>query len=471
MSRVLELESISKRFGSVAALESVSFDLVLGEVHGLLGENGAGKSTLMHVAFGMIAADAGRVIVRGVPTRFRSPRDAKRLGVGMVHQHFTSVPEMTVAENLWLAAGRYGAEAGRRSDSSTVTTAGSRLRRRLWEGLAPNDIVSSLPVGAKQRLEILQALAVGGDILLLDEPTAVLAPQETSELLALLRDFANGGGAVVLITHKLTEVFSIVDRVTVLRAGRVQSTGPVAGQTVSGLTAAMVGTADREPTVETSDSLGPVLARVDGLAVRGREVVGVAAIEGNGQRDLLRRMAGVLPAAGAEVIEPVAFIPEDRSTEGLIPALSLTENWVLGLAGDARWRRGPLLDWRAAEARMDQVLGEYSIRAGGPQAPAGTLSGGNQQKLIFARALEAAPRVIVAENPTRGLDVHATWFVQERLRRAAAAGAAVVVYSSDLDEVLSLATRLVVISRRRVLQVPPGASREAIGAMMIGATS
>lgn len=471
MSRVLELAGISKRFGSVAALDSVSFDLAPGEVHGLLGENGAGKSTLMHVAFGMIAPDAGRVIVRGVPTRFRSPRDAKQAGIGMVHQHFTSIPEMTVAENLWLAAGRYGAEAGRPDGSSTTGAAAARLRGRLWEGLAPTDIVSSLPVGAKQRLEILQALAVGGDVLLLDEPTAVLAPQEVTELLALLRDFASAGGAVVLITHKLAEIFSVVDRVTVLRGGRVQFTGPVAEQTVPGLTAAMVGTADREPTVETAGSLGPVLAQVDGLSIRGREVVGIAAIEGNGQRDLLRRLAGVLPAIGAEVTGPVAFIPEDRSTEGLIPAFSLTENLVLGLSGDRRWRRGPLIDWRAAGARMDQLLGEFSIRAAGAQAPARTLSGGNQQKVIFARALEAAPHVIVAENPTRGLDVHATWFVHERLRRAAAAGAAVVVYSSDLDEVLSLATRLVVVSRRRVLPVPAGASREEIGAMMIGATS
>ena len=452
------------------ALDAASFSLARGEVHGLLGENGAGKSTLMHVAFGMVTPDEGDMLVRGSPVRFRNPRDAKRAGIGMVHQHFTSVPELTVAENLWLAAGRFGDSAGR-PDGPTAANPAGRLRARLWQGLSPTARVSDLPVGAKQRLEILQALATGAEVLLLDEPTAVLAPPETAELRALLREYAAAGGAAVLITHKLTEVFSAVDRVTVLRGGRVQLTGLVADQTVPGLTAAMVGSSDLEPTLPDPGELGPVLVRVGDLTVRGGEIIGIAAVEGNGQRELLRRLAGVAPAQGAEVTGPVAFIPEDRTTEGLIPAFSLTENLVLGLPEDPRWRRGPLLDWRAAAARMGQLVGEFSIRAPGPASLAGALSGGNQQKVVFARALEAKPQVIVAENPTRGLDVHATWFVDERLRRAALDGAAVIVYSTDLDEVLSIATRVVVVNRHRLLPVPSGTSRETIGAMMLGAQS
>ena len=470
MSPVLQLRNISKRFGSVVALDTVSFELARGEVHGLLGENGAGKSTLMHVAFGMISPDAGEVLVQDTPVRFRTPRDAKQAGVGMVHQHFTSVPELTVAENLWLAAGRFGHPVGR-PDGSTGTGVAGRLRARLWEGLSPAARVADLPVGAKQRLEILQALATGAEILLLDEPTAVLAPPETAELLALLREYAAAGGAVVLITHKLTEVFSAVDRVTVMRGGRVQLTGPLIDQTMPGLTAAMVGRSDLVPTSSDAGAVGPVLVRVDDLTVRGGEIVGIVAVEGNGQRELLRRLAGVAPRDGAEVTGPVAFIPEDRTTEGLIPAFSLTENLVLGLAGDPRWRRGALLDWRTAAARMGELVDEFSIRAPGPEAAARTLSGGNQQKVVFARALEAKPRVIVAENPTRGLDVQATWFVHERFRRAALDGAAVVVYSTDLDEVLTIATRVVVVSRGRLRSVLPGTTREAIGAMMIGASS
>jgi simple sugar transport system ATP-binding protein len=470
VTSVLDLASIRKRFGPVTALDGVDFTLSSGEIHGLLGENGAGKSTLMHVAFGMIRPDAGRVAIRGGSVALSNPRDAKALGIGMVHQHFTSVPQLTVSENLWLAAGRTRAGVGFPPVPSD-TGALARLRTRLWNGLSPGVRAETLPVGAKQRLEILQALATGADILLLDEPTAVLAPPEITELLELLREFVEAGGAVVMITHKLTEVFAAVDRVTVLRGGRVTASGPIQDQTVASLTRAMIGPTAEPRTgsvVGLKEGATKVFVRSGGLEVRGGEIVGVAAVEGNGQRELLRRIAG-LPADPTDHVElPLAFIPEDRTTEGLVPGFSLTENIVLGLSEDSRWRRGLWLDWSAARSRTAELLGEFSIRASGPDAPARTLSGGNQQKVVFARALEAGPRVLIAENPTRGLDVNATVFVHDRLRRVAAEGAAVLVYSTDLDEVLSLASRVVVVFRGEVRSAPADASREAIGAMMTG---
>jgi simple sugar transport system ATP-binding protein len=305
-------------------------------------------------------------------------------------------------------------------------------------------------------------------VLLLDEPTAVLTPDETEELLTLLRQFAACGGSAVLITHKLGEIISIVDRVTVLRRGKVTFSGPAAGQTSRSLAAAMVG--GHEGTREDSNRIeetGPIVARAGELEVRQREIVGIAAVEGNGQRELLQSLAGLGPNPVA-VEGAVAFIPEDRTTEGLIPTFTLTENVVLGLPDDPRWRRGVWIRWDSAEKRTDELLAEFDIRASGPGAETRTLSGGNQQKLVFARALDAGPRLLVAENPTRGLDVHATRFVHDRLRAAASAGAGVVVYSTDLDEVIELADRVLVMYRGSLTAVEPGADRDRLSALLLG---
>ncbi len=465
MTPVLELSHIRKRFGSAEALDGADFILARGEVHGLLGENGAGKSTLMHLAFGLFQPDAGEIKVRGRVVSLRKPADAKRLGIGMVHQHFTSVPALTVEENLWLAAGRHGSAAGTPAGAGSVDTALGRLRRRLWEGLDPAVRALDLSVGAKQRLEILQALASDADILLLDEPTAVLAPPEVAELLGLLGEFAAGGGSVVFITHKLDEVFAAVSRVTVLRRGRVTFAGAIDGCTPAGLARAMVGDAAANQLVllgapvDTADlTAGPVVGGGGGLEARRGEIVGLVAVEGNGQRELLRALLG--PAT--------AFVPEDRTTEGLIGRFSLTENLVLGLSRDPRWVKGPWVDWARASGRMAELLGQFGIRASGPDAPAASLSGGNQQKVVLARALEAKPQLLVAENPTRGLDVHATAFVHDQLRAYARGGGSVVFYSTDLDEVLALANRVVVMVRGVVIPVPAGTSRRSVGAMMLG---
>jgi simple sugar transport system ATP-binding protein len=481
----LELAGIHKRFGSVHALRGADFTLLPGELHALLGENGAGKTTLMQVAAGLLRPDSGEVRVRGPVRQGLSPRAARRLGIGMVHQHFTSVPAFTVAENVALAAG--------------WPVAPGRLRERVRElsgrvglPLDPDDRAERLSVGLRQRLEIVKALAADARILLLDEPTAVLAPAEVEDLFRVIRRFTASGGSAVLITHKLDEALAAADRVTVLRRGEVILTGAVGEQDTVTLTAAMIGESAPDDRGETPSALATPIAdprplvRVDSLDVRrdgglgialraaslvvgSGEIVGVAAVEGNGQRELLRAVAGrIHPLRGMrEVAAPVAFIPEDRSTEGLIPEMTLTENVALGSSESDPWIKGRTIDWREARARTAALLDEYAVAAPGPDAPAATLSGGNQQRLVVARELSRRPRVVVAENPTRGLDIRAAAAIHARLRRAASEGAAVLFHSSDLDEVLELATRVVVASRGVVIEPPQAATRETVGALML----
>jgi simple sugar transport system ATP-binding protein len=487
VTSVLELAGIDKRFGSVHALRGVDFALARGEVHALLGENGAGKSTLMQVAYGLVRPDAGEIRIDGAPRRLTSPRVARAMGIGMVHQHFTSVPALTVAENVALSAGWPGRPHEMRERTRLFS-------ERMGLPLDPDQRAGRLSVSLKQRLEIVKALAGDARILLLDEPTGVLAPPEAELLLQMVRNFAASGGSAVLITHKLDEALLTADRVTVLRQGAVTLTGPVAGQTVESLAQAMIGgdpgvpltgreTVRRpEPrssrelirldALEVSRESGYGIAlRHGSLSVRAGEIVGVAAVEGNGQRELLRAVAGrIAPLRGKlQVAQPVGFIPEDRTSEGLIPALSLTENVVLGLGNEGPWVHGGRIAWREAAARTADLIRDYEIIAPGPGTRAAALSGGNQQKLVVARELSRTPAVIVAENPTRGLDISAAAAIHTRLRSAAAAGAAVLFYSADLDEVLYLADRVIVVTRGTISEAAPGATRSEIGAMMLRA--
>jgi general nucleoside transport system ATP-binding protein len=480
----LLLRDISKRFGPVVALSHVSFDVSPGQVHALLGENGAGKSTLMHVAYGMLQPDTGTIAVSspGGPDTtmagFASPREARAAGIGMVHQHFTSIPALTVSENIALTAGwpETGRAAERRAEG---------VVQRLGLPLAVSDYVELLSVQLRQRLEIVKALAADARILLLDEPTAVLAPREVDELLTFIRTFARTGGAVVLITHKLDEVFRAADRVTVMRRGEVTLSDTIDRQTPSSLSRAMIGADVSRPTRRPA-AAGDVLVRARELGlrrrgvtgapndirgatfdVRGGEIVGIAAIEGNGQRDLMRAIADVdvvaVVAGHLDVNGSVAFIPEDRTTEGLISSFTLAENFLLGTnAPSTRW-----LDWKLIRDRTSVLLQTHDVRAPGPDAPAVALSGGNQQKFVLARALEGEPRIIVAEDPTRGLDLQATEVIHERLRDAARHGAAVIIHSSDLDEVLALADRVLVVARGQVRELPRDAPREVVGDAML----
>lgn len=477
----LGLTGISKSFGPVEALREVDLTLAAGEVHAVLGENGAGKSTLMHIADGLLRPDGGTIAVDGDSVALRSPRDARRLGIGMVHQHSTAVPALSVMENIALAAGWPVAPGPLRRRVEALT-------RRLGLPLDPDLPASELSVSLKQRLEIVKALAAEARFLLLDEPTAVLAPQEVDELFRFVRSFTATGGAVVLITHKLEEALAAADRVTVLRRGRVALAARRDEVDAQLLTRAMIGgSVSPAPRVRRAPG-GEVLVRCDGLEVTGHggagvreasftvaggELVAVAGIEGNGHRELLRAVAGLPPPSRGvlSVAGPVAFVPEDRTTEGLIGAMSLTENVVLGVGGAAPWIAGGRIRrirWPAAERRTAGLLEEFGVRASGAGAPAASLSGGNQQKLLLARALERSPRVLVAENPTRGLDVRAAAEVHRRLREAAVAGAAVLIYSNDLDEVLALGDRILVVTDGVVAEAPAGVDRLGLGALMLG---
>lgn len=479
MTRALALEEIRKRFDDVLALDAVSVEFSAGEVHAVLGENGAGKSTLMHVAAGLLRPDGGRIVVNGGAERrrgFRSPAEARGAGIGLVHQHFTSIAAFTVAENIALAA-RWP-ETGRDAESRA-----REVIDRVGLPLDPARLASTLPVQLLQRLEIVKALASNAGIVLLDEPTALLAPAESADLLRFLRHLANRGAAVVLITHKLREVVAVADRVTVLRRGAVTWRGTKDDVDEKRLVRAMIGDATVDVMPGTAAHAGEPLVRVhhlnvtgtDGrrliedvsVEIRGGEVVGVAAVEGNGQRELLRVIAGVADATTVrgevDVATPCAFIPEDREHEGLIPAMSLAENLLLGRLGSTPgW-----IDWGAVRDATAGLVAERDVRASGVDAPIRSLSGGNQQKLVVGRALLGRPRVVVAEEPTRGVDIRATAAIHAALGAAAASGSAVLVYSSDLDEVMAVANRIVVMRDGQLVEVNDLSDRDAIGEAMV----
>ena len=476
----LALSRITKRYGRVVALDDAGIVVRPGTIHALVGENGAGKTTLMHIASGLVRPDAGQVCVAGREVRLKSPLDALAAGIGMVHQHFTLVPAMTVAENL--ALGGSGMLRARALSEQVHDVA-----RRTGFQLDPHARVESLPVSAQQRVEIAKALVRDAKVLVLDEPTAVLAPSEIEDLLRWLRAYADRGRAVVLITHKLHEALAVADDVTVLRRGRVRFTGATTSTSAEQLTEAMLGVAEIGVPVRTSteefgarvvfdahdisvaDRAGTVRIRQATFTVRAGEIVGIAAVEGSGQQELLRALAGRYVVQGGVLRRPVdvGFVPEDRGRDAVMPDRSLAETIALRGAGQ---RRG-LISWSALRARTAELMRAYDVRAQDPHTPVRALSGGNQQRLVLARELEAtwdqpAPSALVVENPTRGLDVRATTAVHQRLRDASTRGAAVIVYSSDLDEVLSLATRVLVVFDGRVRDIP--LERAAIGRAMLG---
>ena len=471
----LTLDRIAKRFGEVRALEDASLTVRRGSLHALLGENGAGKTTLMRVAFGLIRPDAGTVAVNGRLMEARSPLDAIARGVGMVHQHFTIVPAMTVAENVALGDhGRY-----RRTEAAQAVR---RIGAETGLVLDPESRARDLPVGAQQRLEIIKALARGARVLVLDEPTAVLAPTEAADLLRMLRGFAAGGGAVVLITHKLREALDAADTITVLRRGRSVWTG-APGETDEAALARLTvgelaGTGTRRAVapgavalaahdVQARDARGASRVRGVSLAVRSGEVLGIAGVEGAGQHELLRVLAGRSTPDRGRVERPasIAFIPEDRHRDALVLDFSLAENVALRGAGAAHG----VTPWRSIRAHTTALLERFDVRPADATALARELSGGNQQRLVLARELGDQPAAVVAENPTRGLDVAATAALHRHLLDMRDAGAAVVVYSSDLDEVLALADRVIVMQGGVAREVPR--ERAAIALALLGSAA
>ncbi len=483
---MLVLEGIARRFGSVPALDGASLAVRRGTVHALLGENGAGKTTLMRVVFGLLTPDSGRVLWQGTARQFASPASALANGIGMVHQHFTLVPAMTVAENVALGGtGFFDPQAAAARVHDVAARAGLTLD--------PQARVDTLPVGAQQRCEIVKALARDVQLLILDEPTAVLAPGEAAELLSWVRRFANGGNAVVLITHHLRDALAVADDITVLHRGRTVLTTRASATTSDALAAAMLGgrraeapavpMTDTAITPEMSARRGHVVLSLDNaswvdtrgvqrvqratMQARAGEIVGIAAVEGAGQHELLRLLAGRLQPSDGRAERParIGFVPEDRHRDALLLDAPLFENSALRNASSRRGR----MPWDALRASTAALLAQFDVRAPGPTALARTLSGGNQQKFLLGRELTDAPQALVVENPSRGLDFKATAAVQQSLRDARAAGTAVVVYSSDLDEVLLLADRMYVMHAGQLREVV--GDRDAVGRAMLGGAS
>jgi general nucleoside transport system ATP-binding protein len=488
------MRGIRKAFGAVQALDGVDLDLRPGEIHALLGENGAGKSTLMHVLNGQIVPDRGSVEVGDRPVRPGSQQHAARAGIAMVHQHFTLVDNFTVAENLALQEEGAGFLLPRREVASAALAQGESLGWR-FRGDTP---VWQLSVGMQQRLEILKALSRRPRVLILDEPTAVLAPIELPDLFAVLRRLRDEGTTIVFISHKLREVLELSDRISVLRRGRLVRAVDAAGTTAEALAGWMIGgEADapvgepwKTPPAASSETLleiqdlrvrddrGHEAVRGLSLEVRAGEILGLAGVDGNGQSELAEAIAGIRAIAGGRILSggrkllrrDIGFIPPDRRRMGLVAALSVRDNLILDLHQDREARWGPFLRWGYLNAAAERMRREFEVGCSDLFQPVETLSGGNQQKIVVARALFRRPHLIVAANPTRGLDVAAAAYVQRHLRAAAAEGAAVLLISTELDEVLQGAHRVGVLYEGRVAGwMGPGASREHLGRLMGGA--
>ena len=473
------LRDIRKRFGATEALRGASLELEPGSVHALLGENGAGKTTLVRTLYGSVRPDSGAIELDGRGVEIQGPSQALALGIGMVHQHFMLVPALSVAENLLLGEpGPVWLPPRQRNEQARA------LLERFALPLDPEARTDSLAVAQMQRLEIARALARGANVLVLDEPTAVLAPSEVDELLALLARLRDEGKSIVLISHKLEEITAVCDRVTVLRAGQTVASQPLAGLDAGQLGRLMVGDALPPPGLPPAVEPGPIALSLSGvraaglagidLELRAGELVALAGIDGNGQGPLEELLAGVrgLEAGSLRVLRPpLALLSGDRHRTGLVLELSVEENLVLpeaALGGEPPVFTSGLIRRAALRDAAHGAIERFGIKAR-PEEPARSLSGGNQQKLCVARALRARPGVLVAVNPTRGLDVAATAAVREELRREARAGTAVLLISTELDEVLELGMRIAVLFRGQLLPVAPGAhERAAIGRLMLG---
>ena len=495
---VLEMRGIRKEFPGIVANDDVDLEVRRGEVHALLGENGAGKSTLMNILYGLYRHDAGEILLNGKPVEFDSARDAIQAGIGMVHQHFMLIPVMTVAENIVL-----GIEPRDKLllDERSAEKRVRELSQRFGLLVDPAALVSEITVGQEQRVEILKALYRGADILILDEPTAVLTPQEAKELFGIIRSLQADGKSIIFISHKLNEVLEIADRITVLRRGKKVETVPREGATEESLARAMVGrevllSVDKKPAqtgevllevedLHVSDERGIPKVRGVSFQVRAGEIVGVAGVDGNGQTELVEAITGLRRAesgsirvAGRELRHAsaremldagVGHIPEDRQRRGLVLEFSIAENIALhDYASPPDARFGWIFPKRMIE-RAAGIIREFDVRGGGPLTRAGGLSGGNQQKVVVAREIARDPKVLIAAQPTRGLDVGAIEYLHRRIVSERDEGRAVLLVSLELDEILSLSDRIIVIYEGEIAGEHEGdVSEERIGLEMLG---
>ena len=495
---LLELRGITKRFPGVVANDHVDFDLAKGEVHALLGENGAGKSTLMSILYGLYHPDEGEIRLNGKPLRIDSPRAAIDSGIGMVHQHFMLIPLMTVAENIVLGV---EPSSGPFLDLEAAEERVRNLSEQFGLAVRPEARIDSISVGMQQRVEILKALYRDADILVLDEPTAVLTPQEAQELFEVVRQLTARGKSIIFISHKLNEVLEIADRITVLRRGKLIETLPAHGATEESLARLMVGrevllrvaktpAQPSETLLEISDlsvydDRGIEKVRGVTFGVRAGEIVGLAGIDGNGQTELIDAITGLrgvtsgtVSVAGENVTSAsahghleagIGHIPEDRQRRGLVLEYSIAENIALhDYRSPPASRFGWLFPGRLI-ARARTLIRDFDVRGGGPNTRSGGLSGGNQQKVVLAREIERDPKVLIAAQPTRGLDVGAIEFVHRRLIEERDEGRAILLVSLELEEVLSLSDRILVMYEGEIVgEFPPTATEEELGIAMTG---
>ncbi len=495
----LELRGITKRFGSLVANDAISITVESGQIHALLGENGAGKSTLMNVLFGLYQADEGEILLDDVPQHFAGPGQAMAAGIGMVHQHFMLIPVFTVAENIMLG--------------HEPTTAGvinlPEARRRVREiserfgfDIDPDALVEDLPVGAQQRVEIIKALSREAKVLVLDEPTAVLTPQETDELMATMRRLAEHGTSIVFITHKLREVKAVADTITVIRLGKVVGEADPSASTDE-LASLMVGR-DVELTVQKdAPKLGDEVFVVRDLtlfseagvrqlddvsfSIREGEVLAIAGVQGNGQTELTETIVGLRDKArgsislyGKELVSEnvrhvlesgVGFVPEDRKVDGLVAEFSVAENLMLDRSFAGPFTKGPAIDFAHRDGFAEQAITDFDIRTPNRDTLVGRLSGGNQQKVVLARELGRDLKLLVASQPTRGVDVGSIEFIHERIIEVRDSGVPVLIISTELDEVIALADRIAVMYRGSIIDiVPADTPREKLGRLMAGVT-
>ena len=496
----LELKGITKRFGTLVANDSIDLVVESGEIHSLLGENGAGKSTLMNVLYGLYKADEGQILLDGKPATFSGPGEAMAAGIGMVHQHFMLIPVFTVAENV--ALGHEPTKKMGVLDLDAARKLVNEISDKFGFDVDPDALVEDLPVGAQQRVEIIKSLARDAKILVLDEPTAVLTPQETDELMDIMRDLAKSGTSIVFITHKLREVKAVADKITVIRQGKVVGEAKPTAETAE-LASMMVGrNVDLKVEKKTAEP-GPVVLKVEGVSVlddrqqravnsvsfevHAGEILAIAGVQGNGQTELAEAILGLrqLHTASGDIIisdrsvrgesvrtileNGVGYVPEDRKKDGLISEFSIAENLMLNGSFTAPFTKGAGILFAERNRIADKLVKEFDVRTPSAATLAGKLSGGNQQKVVLARELSRDVKLLIVSQPTRGVDVGSIEFIHERLVQERNDGKAVVLISTELDEVMALADRIAVMYRGQIVGiVGPNTDRLKLGQMMAG---
>lgn len=494
----LELRGITKRFGALVANDHIDLTVEPGEIHCLLGENGAGKSTLMNVLYGLYQADEGEILLDDVVQHFSGPGDAMKSGIGMVHQHFMLIPVFTVAENVML--GHEQTKFGGRLDLPAARKRVREISARFGFDVDPDALVEDLPVGVQQRVEIIKALSQNAKVLVFDEPTAVLTPQETDELMEIMRQLKEQGTAIVFITHKLREVREVADRITVIRLGKV--VGEVA-PTASNpeMASMMVGravslTVEKQPAtpgapalvvndLSVIDPIGQLVVNRVSFDVKAGEILAIAGVQGNGQTELTEAILGLQPRVEGEIEldgtnivgnsvrkvldAGVGFVPEDRNEDGLVGEFSIAENLMLDRSSGAPFVKGANLQLGYLNEFAEEKVREFDVRTQSIETKVGRLSGGNAQKVVLARELSRELRLFVAAQPTRGLDVGSIEFVHKRIVETRDSGIPVIVVSTELDEVAALADRIAVMYRGKIVGIVPGdTSRDVLGLMMAG---